>query len=152
VGEKEAQVAALTTRVDSLETAVTGLVAEVQQGQETISNQAQAIEDKRRELGTVFVAIGTKKELTTNGVVVAEGGLLGIGKTLKPSPNVNENLFQAIDTDAQTTVRIPAAKAQVISAQPLSSYQLAPAGEGLELRILDPREFRKVKHLVILTT
>ena len=42
-------------------------------------------------------------------------------------------------------------KARVLSAQPASSYELKLEGEEMELHILEPREFRKVKHLVILT-
>ena len=152
VAEKEARVAVLAGQVDSLQTQVTGLVAEVQQNQESIRAQAEAIEEKRRELGTIYYRIGTRKDLTTSGVVVAQGGVLGLGKTLKPSGRVDENLFTALDTDDRNTVRIPSAKARVLSAQPISSYQLDTVGNELELRILDPKEFRKVRHLVIMTT
>ena len=133
VAEKEERMTLLTVQVDSLQTAVTGLVAEVQQGQDQIQTQAVTIEEKRRELGTVYYLIGTKKDLTTSGAVVAQGGVLGLGKTLKPSGQVNENLFSAIDTDQQSTVRIPAAKARVLSAQPVSSYLLDahPRPEGV---------------------
>lgn len=136
--EKETMVAQLSGQVDSLQTQVTGL--------------ATVVEEKRRELGTVYYMIGTKKDLTTSGVVVAKGGVLGIGKTLEPSRQINEQLFTAMDTDEQTTVDIPAQKAQVITAQPASSYALESDGNHLVLRILDPQEFRKVKHLVIMTT
>jgi peptidoglycan hydrolase CwlO-like protein len=138
VAEKEEQVAQLTTQVQALETQVTGLTADV--------------EDKRRELGTIFYAMGTKKDLTTSGVVVAKGGVLGIGKTLEPSGQINETVFTPLDTDQQTVILIPSDKAQVVSAQPVSSYVLTPLGEDqMELRIVDPVEFRKVKHLVIVT-
>src|SRR5262245_28119537 len=134
---KEERIAQLVTQVDSLQTQVTGLTADV--------------EDKRRELGTVYYVIGTKKDLTTSGLVVAEGGILGIGKTLKPSGTINGELFTAMDTDVQSTVVIPAAKVQVLSAQPVTSYELRSEGNQTELHILDPKEFRTVKHLVIMT-
>lgn len=137
VEEKEKQVASLTGQVDSLQTQVTGLVA--------------TVEDNRRELGTIYYMIGSKKDLSTQGVVVAKGGLLGMGKTVKPSGNIDENMFSALDTDQETIIHIPAQKAQVLTAQPVTSYELQPAAGGMELRILDPREFRKVKHLVIMT-
>jgi len=138
VTEKEELVAQLSGQVESLETKVTGLVAEV--------------EVKDKELGTIFYTIGSKKELTSSGVVVAKGGVLGLGKTLKPSGQANDYTFIAFDTDQETVIRIPAEKAQVLSAQPVASYVLQPAGENVvELRILDPKEFRKIKHLVIMT-
>jgi len=153
VAEKEQLADQLTVRVDSLQTTVTGLSAEVQQNQETMQAQAVTIEEKRRELGTVYYVIGTKKELTKSGVVVAQGGVLGLGKTVKPSGQVDETSFTAIDTDQETTVRIPSAKPRVLSAQPTTSYELQPVGDRMtELRITDPKEFRKVKHLVIMTT
>ncbi len=152
VAEKEAVVAELTSRVESLQTQVVGLTADVEQKSATIVTQTATIEEKRRELGTVFVAIGTRKNLTDAGVVAAAGGVLGLGKTLKPTGNTNPAVFSPVDTDAQTVIPIPAAKAQVISAQPAGSYALELVGGQLELRIKDPAEFRKIKHVVILTT
>ena len=144
VEEKEQLVAELSTRVDTLTTQVAGLQTEVQDNQVTI-------EDKRREIATIYYAVGSKKDLTESGVVVAKGGVLGVGKTLKPTGQFNENSFVALDTDQQTVVPISSAKAQVISAQPPSSYELVPVEGKLELRIIDPKEFRKVKQLVIVT-
>ena len=64
----------------------------------------------------------------------------------------NDDLFTLLDTDQETVVRTPAAKrVEVLSAQPTSSYELTTVGSQVELHILDPKEFRKVKHLVIMT-
>jgi len=137
VKEKEQMVAQLTVQVDSLNTQVTGLVADV--------------EDKQRELGTIYYTIGSKKELTQSGVIVAKGGVLGVGKTLKPSGQVNEYSFSPLNTDQETVIRIPSHKVQVLTAQPVASYELQAMGDVVELHILDPKEFRKIKHLVIMT-
>jgi uncharacterized coiled-coil protein SlyX len=146
VAEKEQLIAQLGGEVDSLETRVAGLSADVEVKQ-------LEVEDRQRELATVFYAMGTKKELTKSGVVEEKGGVLGLGETLKPTGQVNEALFTALDTDQEDVIRIPAEKARVLSAQPVSSYELRPVSKELvELRILDPKEFRKVRHLVILMT
>jgi len=144
VEEKEQLVADLSTKVDTLTTQVAGLETTVQENTETI-------ETNRREIATIYVAVGTKKNLTESGVLEAKGGLLGIGKTLKPTGKFDQMTFIAVDTDQQTVVSIPAAKAQVVSAQSPSSYELTPVEGKLELRILDPKEFRKIKQLVIVT-
>ena len=151
VAEREALVAELSGRVDQLQHQVTGLTAEVAVNQDSIRAQQLALELRRRELGTVYYAIGSTKQLTTAGLVVAEGGVLGLGKTLKPSGVVAPTMFTAIDTDAQQVIMIPAAKATVISAQPASSYELTTVDGHVMLRILDPAQFRAVKHLVIMT-
>jgi peptidoglycan hydrolase CwlO-like protein len=158
VAEKETLIAQLTQRVGELQTQVTGLTAEVQQGQETIQvqvamieSQNEAIETKRRELATIYYTIGSKKELTTDGVVVATGGFLGLGKALKPSGQIDETRFLALDTDQETLIVIPAEKARVLSAQPPASYELQKVGGQVELRILDPRTFRAIKRVIIMT-
>lgn len=146
VTEKEERIVELSTQVDTLTTRVAGLSTEVEDKQ-------QQLVQKQSEIATIYYAMGTKKELTNSGVAVAKGGVLGFGKTLEPSGTFNEASFVAFDTDQQNVIRIPAEKAQVLSAQPTSSYVLEPVGkEYVELRILDAAQFRKVKHLVILTS
>jgi len=138
VASKEAEIARLTFTVDTLETRNFALTNDV--------------EFKRRELGTIYYAMGSTKALKESGIIVASGGVLGVGKTLEPSKQLNEYAFVAMDTDQQTVITIPAKKARVLSAQPASSYVLESTGENqMELRIIDPKEFRKVKHVVIVT-
>ena len=91
------------------------------------------------------------RQFTESGIVVAKGGVLGLGKTLELSGNYDESRFTTLDTDAETVVRAPSAKVQVLSPQPTSSYELRIEGDQVELHILDPVEFRKIKHLVIMT-
>jgi hypothetical protein len=151
VNDKEQQVAQLTEQVNTLQTQVTGLETTVQQDQQTIAAKDQTIEEKRRESATILYIVGTKKELTTSGVAIAKGGVLGIGKTVQPSGRFNETLFTAMDTDQETVIRAPSAKVKILSPQPVSSYELRVEGNQTEIHILDPKEFRKVKHLVIMT-
>jgi hypothetical protein len=151
VMEKEGMIAQLSGRVDSLQTQVTGLATEVADKTATIEDNKATIEEKRRENATVFVAVGTKKQLAEQGVIVAKGGVLGIGKTIQPTGVGTEAAYKPMDTDQETVVPIPSTKAKVVSAQPPSSYELVLAGNQTELHILDPKEFRKIKQLVIVT-
>ena len=153
VTEKEEQIAELNTKVASLNTQVAGLSTEVETKTQEIQTKTQELTDKQHELATIFYTIGKKKDLMKSGVVVAEGGVLGVGKTLKPSGTVNESAFTPLDTDQETVIRIPAKKAMVLSPQPTSSYTLmATSPDVVELHIVDAKEFRKVKHLVIMTS
>jgi nitrogen fixation-related uncharacterized protein len=149
--DKETAIAQLTDQVNQLQTQVTGLTATVQEKDSSIAVQEQTIADKTKEIGTIYYVIGSKKDLTKNGVVAAKGGVLGMGKTLETSGKVDDALFTSLDTDVETIVTIPSAKAQVISSQPASSYNLVVNGKETELHILDPKSFRTVKHLVIVT-
>jgi DNA repair exonuclease SbcCD ATPase subunit len=151
VEEKEQIVAQLVTQVETLQTQVTGLETEVAQVQETVRVKDASLEERRRELATVYYVVGDQKTLKDAGIVVAKGGVLGMGKTLQTTGQLSETQATALDTDQETVVLVPSKEARVVSAQPASSYELRPVGDQTELHILNPFEFRKVKQLVIVT-
>jgi peptidoglycan hydrolase CwlO-like protein len=151
VAEKEAMIASLSAQVDTLHTQVTGLQTQVTQGQDTIRERERALEQQRHTAATIYYIVGTKTELTKAGVVDARGGLLGIGKTLGITAKQDESRFTALDTDLESVVHTPAAKVQVLSPQPAASYELQLVDGRMELHVLNPAEFRKVKYLVIMT-
>jgi predicted RNase H-like nuclease (RuvC/YqgF family) len=153
VAEREARVAALTTQVDTLQTQVAGLNGQVATQQVQIADTQAQLTDTQHQMATVFLAMGTKKQLMESGVIESKGGVLGLGKTLEATGHFDESASTVIDTDEQSVIEIPSDKAQVLSAQPVGSYVLTPTGkDSMELRIRDPEAFRKVKHIVIVTS
>lgn len=157
VTEKEAQIVQLTERVGELQTQVAGLQTEVATNQETIrqqdvtiQQQTASLEETRQRLGTVYYVVGTKKELSRAGLIESKGGILGIGRTLRPTGRTEGGQFATLDTDRSTVIPIEAKKARVISTQPTSSYELQAQGEQMALRILDPEAFRAVKYVIIM--
>lgn len=148
---KELQVARLTGQVDSLQSSVAGLAATVEQSAVRISEQEGTLEERRRELSTIYYVVGTRRELLNAGIVAARGGLFGFGKTLQPVPEVNEARFQAIDTDQQTSIPVAARRPRVLTAQPTSSFRFEAVEGQFELRIVDVRAFRTVRRLVVVT-
>ncbi len=151
VTDRETQLAGLTAQVDALHTEVTGLTAVVVNTRDSIQTQTHMIETQRADLGRVYYVIGSKKDLEKAGVVKASGGILGMGKTLLATGETAPELFRAIDTDAEQVLDIPAHRARVLSAQPAGSYTLVEAGNQMQLHITDPKEFRTVKRVVIVT-
>jgi hypothetical protein len=150
--EKEAQIALLSAQVDTLHVQVGALTTHVAEVEDTVRARDAVVADRQRELATVYWVADNKSALVKAGVIESSGGVLGIGKTLKPSGRAPVAAFREINTDEQTVIHLPSAKAQVISAQPLSSYELKPINGKMELRIVEPQEFRKVRQLVIVTT
>jgi hypothetical protein len=149
VAREEEKVAQLTESLRATTEQVTALQTEVERRDEAIRTRETMIEEKRRELATIYYVIGTKKELVRAGVVVAEGGLLGVGRSLRVSPASSDSSFTPLDTDRDSIVRIPARKAVVLSSQPAGSYALEREHDTMRLVIRDPRAFRTVHHLVI---
>lgn len=155
VAEREQAMAMLTSQVDSLRTEVTGLNTQVAQTQDTLRVRDQTLEERRRDMATVYYVVGNKRDLTKDGVITARGGLLGIGKTLLPTGRTDSPAFTPLDTDQQSVIPTNASKVEkvkVLTAQPPGSYQLVNVDGHVELHIVDPVQFRRVKELVILTT
>lgn len=149
VAEKEEMVAVLTAQVDTLKTQVAGLETTVAETRDTLRVRDVTIEEKRRELATVYYAVGTKGELEKAGVVKEKGGVLGLGQTLIPLPGAPESAFTPLDTDAEKMIWTGAVKARVISAQPTTSYEMRLVDGKMELHILDAAEFRRIKRVII---
>ena len=149
VARKEQQITELVARVDELQTEVEGLETEVAVRDGELRATSESLEESRRELGTIYYVVGTKKELSNAGIIESKGGVLGIGKTVRPTGNFDDRQFTALDTDFDRVIPVEAEDAKVVSAQPVDSYALADNGSGVELRILDPAAFRAVKHVII---
>jgi hypothetical protein len=141
---KEEMVAQLSSQVDALQTTVA-------EANTRIAAQSDTLEQRRHELGTVYYAIGSKRDLMKDGIVVARGGVLGLGKTLGPAGTADLASFHEVDTDQETVIPIGTSRAQVLTAQPPASYSLQTVNGRLELHILDPHAFRQVRRLVIVT-
>ena len=151
LAEKEQMVERLGGRVDSLQTHVADLNSSVEQAHAMIAAQADTLEQRRRELGTVYYAAGTKHDLMKGGIVIAKGGVLGIGKTLGPSNTANIAEFHEMNTNDESVIPLTGTKAQVLTSQPAESYSIQSVNGKLELHILDARAFRSVKRVVIVT-
>lgn len=161
--ESDLQAAGL--RVDGLQKLLGGLRREVREKEERIAGMAselalvrdtlrihdEVLADRQRQLATVYYVAGSRRELLRAGVIEAHGGVLGLGRSLRPSGRAPEELFSLLDTDAETVLALHAPRARVVSAQPVASYELRQSEGGLELHILDPEQFRKVRQLVIVT-
>jgi len=152
VSEKEDEIAILNARVESLNTQVTTLTTTVAEREDTLRTRDTQLEERRREMATVYYVVGDKDRLKDSGVIETKGGVLGVGKTITPSRTPNLAVFQPLDTDQETVIRTPTAKARLISAQPAGSYSLQLVDGHMELHITDPTEFRKVKQVVILSS
>jgi predicted RNase H-like nuclease (RuvC/YqgF family) len=152
VAEKEDQLALLNQQVEELHTQVNGLTETVAAREDTLRTRDMQVEEKRREVATVYYAVGSKKDLEKAGVIRSSGGVLGLGKTVLPTGVQSQSAFVPLDTDQQNVIVTSSPKAKVVSAQPVSSYRLLLVDGHMELHIVSPAEFRKVKQVVILTS
>jgi uncharacterized coiled-coil protein SlyX len=152
VSEQEASIANLNTEVSTLQTKVTDLETTVQTSQDELRATNEVLDEKNRESRTIYYLVGNKKELEEAGAIEAKGGFIGIGKTVKPTGAFPTGKFTSLDTDNERVVTTRAEKAQVLTSQTASSYELREVDGQMQLHIIDPVEFSKVKYLLIMTS
>lgn len=102
ISEQKVQIAALTSRVDTLNQVTSVLTTEKLAVQDTLGRVID-------ESHVVYYAVGTKDELTKRGILVAEGSkfLVFGSKTLQPARDLKPELFQRLDRRRDTVLTVP---------------------------------------------
>jgi hypothetical protein len=144
VESQSREIATLTAQVDSMGRENGVLVAR--------NNAMSAQED------SVFVAIGTEKELTDKGVIRREGGtllLFGRGKTIVPARTLELDDFQVISKSRDLSIQLPDAEKQyrIVSRQNLEFTDTTNPKEPLvkgALNVTDPQKFWAPSKFLIL--
>lgn len=111
----------------------------------------QESDAKTIQMNTAYYAFGTKKELESQGVISMEGGVIGLGKTVKLSETPNTEYFTQIDITRVNEIQLSAKKAKLISTHPAGSYRIdGMDGRADKIVITNPSQFWSVsKYLVV---
>ncbi len=151
-GDRQRQeIAVLTQQVDS----VARVAAELTTRNEAITAQNEAMAAHE---DSVFVVIGTEKELIQRGVARKEGGnklLLGMGKTLVPARSLDPAGFRAISKAHDLEIALPRADKNyaLVSRQSLAYVDPPNPKGGVvrgTLRIADAEAFWRASKFLIL--
>ena len=117
---------------------------------EAYQEQSQIAAETIRELNTVYYAYGSEDELKENGVIVKEGGFIGMGKRTELKGDLNDDYFTKIDLTQEDEIEIVGKKVKFITDHPSSSYEIVSEGQNHTIQIKDPKSFWKVsKYLVV---
>lgn len=154
VGEKDVEIASLKQELENLHVNVSDLSQKIEnitaESEKAIQEKNQAIEAKTNELNTAFYAFGTKKELTEKNVIEKEGGVLGMGKTLKMKKDFNRDYFMKIDIREFSQLPLNTKKAKLVTYHPDGSYHFTGTKTVESLVIDKPEDFWKAsKYLLI---
>jgi len=151
IEEKDKQLADLNVKVTDLNTTVDQLNTNVTTLTADNTDKQKMIEDQTTRLHTAYYTTGTAKELETKKVITKEGGFLGLGKSKKMTPNVNNTAFTNIDITKTSTIPLQAKDAVVLTSHPSDSYTIEHKGKEVsQLVITNPDKFWEAsKYLVV---
>jgi chromosome segregation ATPase len=152
--EKDGEIARLNKELENLHVDVAGLNQKIEtitaESEKTIKEKSQTIEAQTVAMNTAFYAFGTKKELAEKNVIEKEGGVLGMGKTLKMKKDFNRDYFMKIDIREFKQLTLNTKKAKLVTYHPDGSFHFTGVKTVESLVIDKPDEFWKAsKYLLI---
>lgn len=149
--EKEIEISVLKEELGSMNLRVELLTATVDTLEDVRRQQEQAIEQATLELNTAYFVMGSEVELINQGIIVRQGGFLGLGKTNKLNPDLTMDYFTRVDITRTDEITIPGRKPVLISTHPQGSWEIRTDEEVQYLQIQDYKKFWSTsRHLVIL--
>ncbi len=118
---------------------------------EAYEEQSTLAYELLQEANTVYYAYGTEDELVNAGVIVKEGGFIGMGKKTALKGDFNDEYFTQIDMNKTTTIDVDGGKKiKFVTDHPSSAYTIESKGTSHTIKITDPKQFWKVsKYLVV---
>lgn len=159
------QIASMQETIDNLnntlvmrEAEITELKDDLEKKNLELSNLSMNYQELQQEsdakttaLNTAYYAYGTKKELESQGVITLEGGVIGLGKTIKMNEKPNTDYFTQIDITTFDEIQLNAKEATVVTTHPAGSYKIEGSdGHADKLVITDHAKFWSVsKYLVV---
>ncbi|HUQ46667.1 MAG TPA: hypothetical protein VM053_00330, partial [Gemmatimonadaceae bacterium] len=136
----------MALQYDSLSRVSQGYVRSAVNLQAVLTEKVEAQE-------SVFVAVGSAKDLARQGIIRKRGGIVGIGSTTTPSLPFKQALFKPLRMSADTVIDLPNPSATY---RVLTSQNAAGAGGAAlhrlsgKLVIHDPKLFwRDARYLII---
>ncbi len=159
------QIASMQVTIDNLsntlvvrEAEITELKDDLQRKDLELSNLSMSYQEavqesdaKTIQLNTAYYAYGTKKELESQGVISLEGGVIGIGKTIKMNEKPNTDYFTQVDITKLSEIPLSSKEATIVTTHPAGSYRIdGTDGRADKLVITDQTKFWSVsKYLVV---
>jgi chromosome segregation ATPase len=154
MNDKDQQIENLKEQLVQLNFTIETLNAQVNDLQTETTRQLQMIDmqnSKIDSLNWVWYAVGTKKNLTDEGIVERDGRFLSGGRILAHEINIGR--FVQADRRELQEVPVNSEKATLITPHPENSYRFNRNGKViLNLEIINPTDFWKTSRFLVIQT
>ncbi len=145
-----AELSDLTEERDELRRAVASRDARLAQREADLRATSAEVAEKEAVINTAYFLAGTRKQLAESGVIKKEGGVLGIGRTVKLADKQDTRQFNKLNIAETREIYIGyLSKPRVISNHPTDSYLFAKSNDMTKIRILNPEKFWSVSKFLV---
>jgi hypothetical protein len=118
---------------------------------DTITRKVETINVQTGKLHQAFLASGTYKDLKEKGLVIKDGGFIGLGRKQFLVEDFSDSLFTEIDITTMTTIPVNSKDVRFITEHPSSSYELVKENDKqiAYISITNPDEFWKISKYAV---
>jgi len=117
-----------------------------------IADSSSKISKQTTEMNKAYFVSGTFKDLKEKGLLVKEGGVLGLGKKESLQENFSDDdLFTRIDITKTRTIQVNSKGAKLVTEHPANSYELVKDDDDkiAYIEIKDPENFWKISRYAV---
>jgi len=158
--ELQKMVEHLTEELSEKDSEIAGLQSQLAETNANLKTEIQRFNDSLQviarqnatisEQNMVFYAVGTTKELKNKGVIMKEGGVLGVGGTEQLKPNTNTAYFTSADYHTVHALPLYSKFDKIITNHPGTSYRISGNEQADSLIIINQKLFwSESKYLVV---
>jgi len=148
----ESEIAELKTTLVTKDSEIGQLNNHVVALNDTITRKVETINVQTGKLHQAFLASGTYKDLKEKGLVIKDGGFIGLGRKQFLVEDFPDSLFTEVDITQIKTIPVNSKDVRLITEHPSSSYELVKENDKqiAYISITNPDEFWKItKYAVV---
>lgn len=152
IAERDNVILTLNSELATRHVEIVQLSGKVDTMAATIAEKETFISEQTADLNKAFVVTGTYKDLKEKGLLIKEGGVLGLGRKESLQENFeNENLFTAIDITQTMTIPVNSKSAKLVTEHPANSYTMVmdDADNVAYIEIRNPATFWKISKYAV---
>ena len=155
---KETEMVGLKTAIDSLNKKVTDLDESLAATAGELNKNIVELEERKKELAAkeslldaVYVYVGEKKDLVTNGITKREGGVFGFGKKSVLNDKLDASKFKKVSLKDTKDLELgDVNKTDFLTKHPSDSYTLLMVEQKVILRITNPEKFWSLSKFLVI--
>lgn len=153
IEQRDSTMLALNEELGNRDIMIADLNGQMGELETVVATQEGVIAEQVTEMNKAYFTSGNYKDLAEKGIIVKDGGFLGMGKTTSLQNAFSNEYFERIDITMTKTIPVNAKKAELISEHPEGSYEWIEDDELIaNLVINDPEEFWKISKYAVLET
>jgi hypothetical protein len=153
LNEKDSEINVMQTELFRTKTSLSNLSKQFNDSITVMNQQRAQISVMQIAGNTVYYIAGTEDDLVKKGLIVKEGGAVGLGRVPVLSQAMNENGLVKGDLTKLTSIPLSGRLEKLVTVHPFKAYRITTDGTTDKIIITDPQDFwSKSKYLVAIVS